>query len=63
MGTLVSIVILLVGVLSMQRVPDTNCFKFTLPVRAEIYSESNSATNIVAEVQPNDVIYFCGERK
>ncbi len=61
-GMLIS-VSMLSAALNIKRAPDTNCFNFTIPARAEIYSESNSATNIVAEVRPDDVIYFCGDEK
>lgn len=49
------------ALLSM-RVTGTDCIKIYVPSRTMIYSESASATNIVAEVNPNDVLYFCGDK-
>jgi len=48
--------------LNSMRVPGTNCFKVTVPSQISIYSESELASNIVADLQPNDVLYFCGDK-
>ncbi len=48
--------------LNSMHVPGTNCLKVVLPAQMSIYSESKLASNIVAELQPNDVLYFCGEK-
>ncbi len=56
-------IILLSIVLGVEWNPSTNCFKLSLPIYVEIYSESNYASNIVARLQPNDVLIFCGENK
>jgi len=48
--------------LNSMHVPGTNCLKVTVPARISIYSESKLASNIVANLQPNDVLYFCGEK-
>lgn len=49
-------------VLCSIREPGTNCYKVTAPARINIYSESKLASNIVADLQPNDILYFCGEK-
>jgi hypothetical protein len=56
-------IVFLATFLEVKRIPDTNCFKMPVPVHVEIYSESNSASNIVTELQPNDLIIFCGDKK
>jgi hypothetical protein len=38
-----------------------NCIVIQVPAKARIYTESKSATNVVAKLDPNDVIYICGE--
>jgi hypothetical protein len=59
---LVCIILAPMLLLSSMRVPGTNCFKVTLPAQISIYSESKLASNILADLQPNDVLYFCGDK-
>lgn len=49
-------------ILNSMHVPGTNCLKVTVPSQIRIYSESKLASNIVADLYPNDVLYFCGEK-
>lgn len=56
-------IVLLLALLGIERIPSTNCFSFSLPVYVEVYSESNAASNVVARLQPDDVLIFCGEKK
>lgn len=56
-------IVLLSMLLGVEWNPSTNCFKLSLPIYVEIYSESNFASNIVARLQPDDVLIFCGEKK
>ncbi len=49
-------------VLLSMRVTGTNCIKIYVLNRTMIYSESDLATNYLAELHPNDVLYFCGDK-
>lgn len=60
---LVCVILAPVLFLSSMHVRDTNCFKVTMPAQMSIYSEGKLASNIVAELQPNDVLYFCGDEE
>lgn len=51
----------LIWVKSVGSVDGTNCLRIPVQANAVIYTESNSATNIVSSVKPNDVVYLCGE--
>lgn len=50
----------LLALLSM-KVFGENCIKVHVPRNTMIYSESNLATNYLAKLHSNDVLYFCGE--
>ncbi len=63
LGIIIAVLIALpiMGLLSM-RVPGTNCIKVRVPGKTMIYSESGFATNYLADLHPNDVLYFCGDK-
>jgi hypothetical protein len=37
------------------------CQKIEVQTRIEVYTESDHATNYIADLQPGDVLYICGE--
>jgi len=51
----------LIWITSVSNVSLADCWSVRMPTYATIYTESNLATNIVASLNPRDMIYICGE--
>lgn len=58
---LAGLLTVLIWVKSVGLVGGTKCLRIPVQTNAVIYTESNSATNIVALVKSNDFVYLCGE--
>ena len=56
------IVFIMVACLVIGFMPSTDaCERIEVRTGIEVYTEANHATNYIADLQPGDVLYICGE--
>lgn len=52
---------LIVAVFAATSIENDPCKTITVNTGIEVYTEANAASNRLAVLEPNDVIYLCGE--